>query len=215
MAYKCDAQLLDRSITIPQARPMEQSKPNLPESYQSQVLPHLRAAGFSPAASDALLALEAEHFLYVRRVMKGDVPQNLMDELQSGLEATQFHALSAIKRIGGGFGRAAPQEPTVGLLAEEMCLDPSRASRIAADLVERGLILRAASQQDGRRSILIPTEKAHDLISAFLAAKWTRTVRLFSNWSEEDILAFSRLFARYSEGMRQQYPNRSDNASKE
>ncbi len=182
-------------------------------ALQERVLPHLRQAGYSPEAAEALLSLDAEHFLYVRRVMKGDVPQSLMDELDAGLEATQFHAISAIMRIRNGYGRPAPEEPTVGLLAEEMCLDPSRASRIAADLVERGLITRAASQCDGRRSILVPTEAAQNLMGAFLAAKWKRTLKVFADWEEADIIAFARLFSRYSEGMRQHYPVRGKPAA--
>ncbi|NBZ87094.1 MarR family winged helix-turn-helix transcriptional regulator [Stagnihabitans tardus] len=165
----------------------------------------LTEAGYGEAAVQALLALDADHFHYVRRVMKGDVPQSLMDELGAGLEATQFHALSAILRIRFGYGREAA-EATVGLLAEEMSLDPSRASRIASDLVERGLLLRAVSQADGRRSVLEPTEAAFALLDGFLKAKWRRTMRLFSTWSEEDILTFSRLFGRYTEGMRAEYP---------
>lgn len=174
---------------------------------QERIKASLEASGFSDRAANALLSLDADHFHFVRRVMKGDVPQSLMDEIDAGLETTQFHALSAIMRIRGGYGRA-PQEATVGLLAEEMALDPSRASRIAADLVERGLLARAVSQEDGRRSVLMPTEAARALMDAFLAAKWQRTMKLFSNWSEEDILTFSRLFSRYTEGMREQYPGR-------
>lgn len=176
------------------------------QSYKDKVFPHLQAAGFSDGVVQALVELDVENFNYIRRAMKGDVPQALLEELDAGLEASQFQALSALLRIRGGFGRPAPQEPTVGLLAEELFLDPSRASRIAADLVERGLVTRAASQEDGRRSILVPTAKAESLIAAFLAAKWKRTIRLFADWAEEDIITFSRLFARYSEGMRQQYP---------
>ncbi|WP_240904333.1 MarR family winged helix-turn-helix transcriptional regulator [Rhodobacter sp. SGA-6-6] len=175
-------------------------------SYRAQVGGQLAAAGFAPAAIAAMLDFDAEHFLFVRRVMKGDMPQTLMAELGTGLEASQFHALSAILRIRGGYGRPAPQEPTVGLLAEELCLDPSRASRIAADLVERGLVARAVSQEDGRRSILNPTERGMALMQAFLAAKWQRNARIFADWSVEDIETFARLFARYSEGMRREYP---------
>ncbi|MGV8984892.1 MAG: MarR family winged helix-turn-helix transcriptional regulator [Cypionkella sp.] len=167
----------------------------------------LEAAGFTEDAAIALLSLDADHFHYVRRVMKGDVPQSLMEELGAGLEAPQFHALSAILRIKGGYGRA-PQEATVGLLAEEMAIDPSRASRIAADLVERGLLTRAASQEDGRRSVLVPTEAAWALMDGFLRAKWQHTMKLFATWSEEDILCFARLFGRYTDGMREQYPGR-------
>ena len=174
---------------------------------QQRVKSSLEAAGFSEVVAQALLALDTDNFHYVRRMMKGDVPQSLMEELGAGLEATQFHALSSILRIKGGYGRA-PQEATVGLLAEEMAIDPSRASRIAADLVERGLLTRAVSQEDGRRSVLVPTEAAWALMDGFLRAKWQRTMKLFATWPEAEILSFARLFGRYTEGMRAQYPTR-------
>lgn len=182
---------------------------NMPRMrHQDRIKAEIEAAGYSGAAMGALLALDTEHFHFVRRVMKGDVPQSLMDELQAGVEASQFHALSAIMRIQNGFGRPGPQEVTVGLLAEELNLDPSRASRIAADLVDRGLVARAVSQGDGRRSVLCPTIAAEALLEGFLLAKWQRTLRLFATWSEADIVAFATLFGRYSDGMRQQYPGR-------
>ena len=193
--------------TIPPSRPGKGSP-----GYRAGVAQGLAGQGFAPAAIEAMLDLDAENFLYVRRVMKGDIPQTLMDEVGAGLDVSQFHALSALLRIRGGYGRAAPQDPTVGLLAEELCLDPSRASRIAADLVDRGLASRGVSQQDGRRSILIPTEAGMALMQAFLQAKWQRTARVFADWTEDEITSFAHLFARYAEGMRQQYPAKSDPA---
>ncbi len=166
------------------------------------------AAGYSDSTADALMAFDAGHFQYVRLVMNGDVPRTLMENLQSELKATQFHALSAILRIQNGHGRPHPQEVTVGSFAEELNLDPSRASRIAADLVERGLLTRAVSQQDGRRSVLVPTEAACTLLEAFVHARWQRTLRLFASWSEADIAAFTTLFGRFTDGMRAQYPGR-------
>jgi DNA-binding MarR family transcriptional regulator len=182
------------------------SQPKPPFRHHERIKETLETAGFSEDAAMALLSLDTDHFLYVRRVMKGDVPQNLMQELNAGLEAGHFQALTAILRIHNGYGRPQPQEVTVGLLAEEMNLDPSRASRIAADLVERGLIARAVSQEDGRRSVLIATQAAQVLLDAFLQAKWQRTMRLFGTWSEQDIVTFSSLFGRFVDGMREQYP---------
>jgi DNA-binding MarR family transcriptional regulator len=166
----------------------------------------LRDAGFAEDAATALMSLDADMFHHVRRVMKGDVPQSLMDELRTDLEATQFHALSALTRIRHGYGRAAPEEPTVGLLADEMNVDPSRASRIASDLVERGYLARAVSQADGRRSVLELTDKAGALFEAFHRAKWQRMMRLYYGWTAAEIVTFARLFAKYREGMEQQYP---------
>jgi DNA-binding MarR family transcriptional regulator len=184
---------------------MDIAKPH-PRDHQEQVKATLRARGFSEEAAMALLALDADHFHYVRRVMKGDVPQTLMQELDARLESTHFQALTSIMRIANGVGRPQAQEVTVGLLAEEMNLDPSRASRIAADLVERGLVARTVSQEDGRRSVLVTTEAAKALMDAFLRAKWQRTMKLFGAWSEADILTFAELFGRYVDGMREQYP---------
>ncbi len=183
-----------------------------PPRYQERVLETLQAAGFSDKVSQALLALEADQFHFVRRVMKGDIPQKLMDDLGAGLEATQFHALSAIVRLQCGQGRGPASEPTVGLLAQEMAVDPSRASRIAADLVDRGYLRRDVSQQDGRRSVLALTDLALALFDGFRAAKWQHTMRLFKGWTEQDILDFTRLFGAYIEGMSQQYPDRARNA---
>lgn len=182
------------------------NRPRPPTRHHERVKENLAEAGFSEDAAIALLSLDADLFQYMRRVVKGDVPHSLMQELDAGLEATQFHALSAILRIQNGYGRPGPQEVTVGLLAEEMNLDPSRASRIAADLVERGLIARAVSQEDGRRSVLVATEAAAVLVDAFLRAKWQRTMKLFATWAEPDIVTFSHLFGRYLDGMREQYP---------
>lgn len=173
--------------------------------FSAIIAQSLADEGFSDAAAEALLQIDAENFVYMRRVKKGDIPQSLMEEMGTGIEPMQFLSLAAIIRIETGRGRPAA-EPTVGLLAEEMQVDASRASRIAADLVDRGLVMRAASQEDGRRSVLVPTAEGRALLEAFLRAKWQRTMRLFRDWPEEDVLAFARLLKRYNDGMRAQYP---------
>jgi DNA-binding MarR family transcriptional regulator len=175
--------------------------------HHVQVKAALRAEGFSEDAAIALLSLDADQFHHMRRVMKGDVPQTLMRELNARLENTHFQALTSILRIASGYGRPQAQEVTVGLLAEEMNIDPSRASRIAADLVERGLVARAVSQEDGRRSVLVTTEAAQTLLDGFMRAKWQRTMKLFASWSEDDIVTFAELFGRFVDGMREQYPS--------
>ena len=180
-------------------------QPRTPPGYQERVLTSLREAGFSPDASVALLSFDMDQFNYIRRVMKGELPLTLMRELGAGVEATQFHALTAITRIEHGIGRDAAAEATVGLLAEEMNVDPSRASRIAADLVDRGYLARAASQVDGRRSILTLTDSAKALFQAFRDLKWQKTISVFREWPEADILDFARLFARYTDDMRRLY----------
>ncbi len=166
----------------------------------------LAQEGFGGSAAEALISLDAVNFQFVRRVAKGEVPATLIAEIAPEMEVALFYALSAIARIEAGRGRPAPEEPTVGTLAAEMMVDPSRASRIASDLVDRGLVARAVSQQDARRAVLVPTERGRALLDAFLLAKWRRMLRIFADWPEEEIRQFARLFDRYSEGMRREYP---------
>lgn len=178
------------------------------QDYARSMTEALAAAGFPAEAASALAEFDSENYLYVRRVRKGDIPQTLIDELGAGLEGVQFHALAAVIRIASGFGRPGPQEVTVGHLAEELLVDASRASRIASDLVDRGYLCRAVSQQDGRRAVLEPTRAGRELLDRFLAAKWARTIGLFRDWPAEDIVTFARLFTRFNDGLREQYPPR-------
>ncbi|RME18137.1 MAG: MarR family transcriptional regulator [Alphaproteobacteria bacterium] len=149
-------------------------------------------------AIEALLAFDAEMFAWHRRMMKGDLPARLIADLGVDIELSQLHALTAIGRIERGLGRPRPEPATVGLLAEEMALDPSRASRIAAGLIDAGWVRREAHQGDARRSVIVLSEAGRALIAAFRKAKWARMLKVFEDWPEEDIVAFSRLFARYS-----------------
>ena len=179
-----------------------------PPHYQERVHDDLLRAGFSPDAAAGLMSLDLDLFNHMRRVMKGDLPMTIMRELDAGLEATQFHALTAITRIQCGIGRKDPTEATVGLLAEELNVDPSRASRIVADLVDRGYMARGISQEDGRRSILTLTDSAKTLFEAFRDCKWQKTMALFKDWPEADIQEFARLFGRYTDAMRTTYTPR-------
>lgn len=188
------------------ARPPVADAPDgAPSRYHAAALEDLRRAGFSGPAAEALIRLDGEMFHHVRRVMKGDVPQALLQDLATDLEVTQVHALAALTRIRHGHGRPRAEEPTVGLLAEEMAVDPSRASRIASDLVERGYLARAVSQADGRRSVLELTDKADALFDAFHRAKWARTMLLYQGWTTEEIVTFARLFARFRQGMAEHF----------
>src|SRR6218665_2561537 len=73
-----------------------------------------------------------------------------------GLELSHVDVLDAIRRIEG--------EATVGLIAEHMRIDPSRGSRLVAEMVASGVLRRLASQEDGRRSVIELTELGQRLL---------------------------------------------------
>lgn len=169
----------------------------------------LKSAGYSDAAVDQLLAFDHAMFAWHRMTLKGEIPQRLIAELGLEIELSHFSAMTAILRIESGVGHCAPQPATVGLLAEELGVDPSRASRTAADLIEKGYIIRAVDQTDGRKIVLQQTDLAKSTFRAIVDRKWQKMIGVFQGWSEDDIVAFSTLFQRYSAEIRRVYSENS------
>jgi DNA-binding MarR family transcriptional regulator len=178
------------------------------QHYRETVGKTLADQGFSPAASEALLDVDAELFHMMRSMVKGELPSQLMREIGTELELAQFQALTAVLRIQSGMARQDSREATIGHVAAEMNVDPSRASRLVADLIAQGYLSREVSQEDARRSVLEPLPKAQKLLADFRDMKWQKMMQVFQGWTEAEILDFSRLFLRFREGMRRVYPGR-------
>lgn len=163
----------------------------------------LAASSYSEQAREALMSLDAAMFHWHRQIVKGKMMSELLAQAGVELEPALFQGLMAITRISQGIGRDAPEQPTIGMLAEDMSIDPSRASRIASDLIARGLVAREAAQDDGRKSVLVLTGEGRALFQTIREHRWKRMLGAFEGWEEADIEAFSHLFGRYIEGMRQ------------
>ena len=171
--------------------------PSLARTTDDPAVRLIERTGWSDAARDDFTAFDAAFFTHVRQILRGEVPRRLLAELDLGLELTEFHALTAIHRIGLGLGRGRAEPATVGLLAEEMAIDPSRASRLATALIARGFLVRGAAQDDGRKSVLIPTAQAEAAFAAFREARWAHMLAHFEGWTEEEVATFTRLFERF------------------
>jgi DNA-binding MarR family transcriptional regulator len=172
--------------------------------YHEAVAARLATDGFAPEIVKALLDLDSGVFQWHRLVMKGEVLGKLIEELGLELDLSHFYALTAILRLQNGLGRE-PAQVTVGLLAEEMDIDPSRASRIASDLIGRGYVRREAAQEDGRKSILVLTDAAWKVLGQVSDQKWSKMGAIFEGWSEDEITTFARLFLRYIDGIARVY----------
>jgi DNA-binding MarR family transcriptional regulator len=88
-------------------------------------------------------------------------------------------------------------EVTVGLVAERLGLDPSRASRLVAEAVDRGLVERQASQQDGRRSRLAPTARGQRAFDEMQAVRRALVAERMADWSPHERRTFARLMHRF------------------
>jgi DNA-binding MarR family transcriptional regulator len=111
-----------------------------------------------------------------------------------GLELSHMDVIDAVKRIGREGG-----EVTVGAIAEMMRIDPSRSSRLVSELIQRGMLERAASQADGRRTVVEPTELSRAYFREAEAFKHSVIQEIVGSWSAEDLAHFSRFFAEFVE----------------
>nr|WP_319246858.1 MarR family transcriptional regulator [uncultured Celeribacter sp.] len=157
--------------------------------------------GVSEAGIDALMALDVALFQWRRMAERGEFKGKLVESLSEKLDPAILQGLLSVSQISSGLGREAPQAPTIGMVAEVMAVDPSRASRIVSELVSRGFVERRASQEDARKSTLVVSPKGQAFLGEFTRAKWTIMAQVFAGWEAEDIASFSDLFARYVSGL--------------
>lgn len=108
-----------------------------------------------------------------------------------GLELSHLDVLEAVRRA------EEEGEVTVGAVAERLRIDPSRASRIVAEMVTRGVLRRKASQADARRIVVVMTALGQRLISEIHAQKLSVVQSITADWSPEDVETFARLFDRF------------------
>lgn len=120
-----------------------------------------------------------------------------IQKLAPGLELTHLDVLDAVRR--GEFAG----EVTVGVIADTLRIDPSRASRIVAEMVAKNVLRRKASQTDARRIVVVMTALGQRLVAELHALKQSVVESVVADWPAEDIAIFSRLFEKYVDGFEQ------------
>jgi len=129
--------------------------------------------------------------LLIRRRIVGRIA---LKKMATELDFSHLDVIEAVKRI------SAENEVTVGAIAEFMRIDPSRSSRMVAELVQLGMLERAVSQADARRSVVVLTDMARAHFREADAVKNRLIGAIVAGWSEEEVAAFSDLFLRFVTG---------------
>ncbi len=93
----------------------------------------------------------------------------------------------------------ADGEMTVGALAEHLAVDPSVASRMVSDCISNGYLVRMASQQDGRRTVLQLTPEGVALRDRFRWQQRQAFEHITREWPEHERLQFARLLLKYAD----------------
>ena len=110
---------------------------------------------------------------------------------QPTLDLAQLDVLMAVRAPEAEFGTPCDQTETmVSTVASRLGIDPSRASRVTSDLIRQGLVRRAVSQQDARRSVLELTEEGARLVSAVRTYKFLVLGSFLKDWTPEEVATF-------------------------
>lgn len=108
-----------------------------------------------------------------------------------GLDLSHLDVIEAVRRI------AAEGEVTIGAVADMMRVDPSRSSRLIAELVQGGFLVRSVSQADARRAVVELTDKARHYFREVEGVKREFIHSIVADWSAEDISNFARLYLQF------------------
>ena len=110
------------------------------------------------------------------------------------LDYGELRLLDAIHAINS---RPDADGVTVGAIANALGVDPSRASRIVADAVGKGLLLRTAAQDDGRKVVLVMTDAGVALLAKGGKVSESRIADALSDLSPTQQRQFARLLAKF------------------
>ncbi|MGG7517242.1 MarR family winged helix-turn-helix transcriptional regulator [Allorhizobium undicola] len=108
-----------------------------------------------------------------------------------GLELSHFDVVTFVAR------HQSRQAVTVGMVAEQMRVDPSRASRVVSELVKRGFLRREACQSDARRTIVRLSPEGEKLADYFASIRHEVVSRTLEEWDEAELALFEPLFDRF------------------
>ena len=90
---------------------------------------------------------------------------------------------------------------TVSGVAAALNVDQPRASKLVAAAVEAGLVRREADQADGRRALLVRTERGNTLSEELHRFRRSIFATVMSDWTDADRAAFARLLTRFVESL--------------
>ncbi|MBF9029177.1 MarR family transcriptional regulator [Rhodobacterales bacterium HKCCE3408] len=158
----------------------------------------LHTVGIAPEVTGAALEIDAILQRWRRRFSKRELGLRAIDDLRLDLDLAELDALVAICAPQNEFGDEPQSETMVATVAARLGIDPSRASRLTTGLIARGLVRRAVSQQDARRTILEPTEDGARIMDAVRAYKFMVLGDFLSGWTPEEIRTFIPLLERFS-----------------
>jgi DNA-binding MarR family transcriptional regulator len=148
-----------------------------------------------PERAEGIERIDAALGRIRRSMARQSLGRRVLADLGADIDPSLVEVLHA---IAGGGGATSPDAVSIGIVAQEMGVDPSQASRLVREAVAAGLVGRVASPDDARRSALQLTELGAALVASSRNYKHALLLEHFRDWSEQDLRDFARLLTRFS-----------------
>jgi len=177
----------------------QQSPDNCSPQSDARLAEIAQAAGLSADGAAAIAKIDRVMAMIRKSMSRRDFGRAIINQIDSELDVGHMDVIGAIVAGASEFpGIERAHEVTVGLVAERLAIDPSRASRLVAEVVEKGYARRVASQADARRICLELTDKGRELAQTVRETKWHVFSNALGNWEESELIEFARLLERFS-----------------
>jgi DNA-binding MarR family transcriptional regulator len=148
--------------------------------------------------SDLLLTQAAEAlFRFGRLFSKIDLPPLAAGRTPHAVELSRILIVQAVEALQG----RAEQDITVGRIAQQLAVEPSTASRLVADAIGEGYLLRAVSPEDKRRAQLELSERGRALAQDVRAYQVDVFHQVTATWTDDERTTFARLFLQFTEAV--------------
>src|ERR1700733_618984 len=148
---------------------------------------------------DALAQIERAMVRIRRSQTRRTLGRLMQRDLGTRFNMGHSFVVDALAETEGGPGN----EPSVGMVAEHLGVDPSRASRMVADAIRGGYVRRVASQVDGRRMGLELTGAGRKLLKTTSSFRRRVFSKVMARWPETDCTEFARLLTKFTEPPKQ------------
>jgi DNA-binding MarR family transcriptional regulator len=148
--------------------------------------------------TDLLLTQAAEAlFRFGRLFSKIDIAPLAAGRTPQAVELSRILIVQAIEALQG----SAEQDITVGRIAQQLAVEPSTASRLVADAIGDGYLLRSVSPEDKRRVQLELSERGRALAKDVRAYQLAVFHHVTATWVDDERAIFARLFLQFTEAV--------------
>ena len=169
----------------------------MPLSDKKELNALLSKAGIDSSTATAVMEIDALLQQWRRRAMKRELANTALADLKVGIDLAQFDVLAVVEAPTG----EATGETMVATVAERLAIDPSRASRLVSEMVEKGFARRAVSQADARRTIIELTDQGRSVVDAVRAYKFLIMGEFLGAWDKAELETFVPMLKRFSSWM--------------